>query len=194
MHTANTIYKDNDEASKYHRILGKPCYYLDVDQTELEDGTMNQTLKEYTYINGNPKTVALIDFKYPGKSLSDKYSSIKYQIWSSENEYKTPLPFFIVLTYLTNVHPVKMYYVIPANIPARQYFDKCKFSNKGRWMSLRAFSKFQHALRNIPWTPNQIIDADNLKAVGLPAGMTLNDLSGEVMEYVLPTLDFSWLK
>lgn len=191
--TQNTSYKDNDWASRYHRILGKSLYYLDVDQTELESGTMNKTLKEYTYENGNPKTVALIDFKYPGKSLSDKYSSIQYQIYSSEHEYKTPLPFYMVITYLSEEYPVKMYYVIPANSVARKGFEFLKFPMLGQWMSVRRFSQFQHWLRNKKWNGEEEILAANLLDINWNSELKLKELPGAEKQYPLPTMDFSWL-
>lgn len=188
---SNTIYCCNKSASNWHRILGKCCYYLDNDQTELEDGTVSATMKEFTYKDGHPETVALIDFKYPGKSLSDKYPAIQYQIYNSEHEYKVPVPFFIVLYYLDVQYPIKMYYVIPANIPARSYFDRCELSDKGTWMSIKMFSKFQHALRNKTWNGEELLKDANLSAIGLN-GTKLKDLSNIVMKYDLPYLDFSW--
>ena len=192
--TANTSFSGNRMASHWHRVLGKACYFLDSDHIELSDGTIGDTMKEYTYKNGVPSTVAMIDFKYPGKSLSDSYSAIQYQIHSTENEFKTPIPFFMVIYYLDkDIHEIPMYYVIPANVPARLYFDKCKLSDAGAWMTVKKFSKFQYALRNQPWNQNEVIDDKNAAMVGLRPNMTLRDLPDEPARYPLPKMNFSWL-
>lgn len=189
---ANTIFKGNNLASDWHRILGGCCYYGDIDQTETENGFEEEQMKEYTYDSGKPRTVAMIDWKYPGKSLSDKHPSIQYQIFTSEQEYKIPIPFFMVVYYLDEQFPVKMYFVIPANIPARTIFDRCELSDQGKWMSVRTFSKFQHLLRDKPWNGDEQIKNVNLGKIGLPDNMKLKDLSSKVKEYNLPYRDFSW--
>jgi hypothetical protein len=191
--TSNTKFKNNELASDYHRILGKCLYYLDSDQTELEERSAEATMKEFTYENGHPRTVALIDFKYPGNSLSDKYASIQYQIYNSEQEYKVPVPFFMTLYYLDLDHDVKMYYVIPANVPARKYFDKCELPAIGAWMSVKKFSKFLHAIRGKTWNGEESINDTNLFKVNLPAGTKLKNLSSKIKEYKLPYFDFSWI-
>lgn len=148
---------------------------------------------EYTYDYGRLRTVAIIDWKYPGQSLSDKYSAIKQQINLSDNELKVPVPFFIVVYYLDEQHPVKCYYVIPANKTARSLFDQYGFSHAGKWFSLKHFSIFQHKIRQKVWDKNEPINNDNLQKIGMERGMTLGDLSSEILEYKLPLMDFSWL-
>lgn len=192
---AKTNFSGNRSASEYHRILGKYCYYLDIDQIEMRDNSMNEIMKEFDYDdNDKMRTVAMIDWKYPGQSLSDKIPAIKYQIHTSENEYKVPIPFFIIITYLDNNYPIKSYYVIPSNIIARNYFNKANLSINGVWMSLKRFSKFQHALRGRNWNGNERLINANTKAVGLKDDMMLKELSNEYCEYKLPKLDFSWME
>lgn len=193
--SANTIY-NSSLPSIYHRILGKCCYYLDIDQTEANEGSMSERLYEFTYFNGNPKTVALIDYKYPGVSLSDKYSAIQYQIYTSENEYKHPIPFFIVITYLDHNYPVKMYYVIAANKPAREIHKRLEVSN-GMWLSIQGYSRFQHLLRNKKWNKEEIINPSNIAAIPdllIAKNAKLKDLPDSRMIYQLPEMEFSWQK
>ncbi len=191
--TSNTQFSGNQLASKFHRILGRQCCYLDIDQTELASGAMEETMYEYTYEDGESKPVAMIDFKYPGGSLSDKYPAIRFQIDLTEKRLIDPIPFFLVVYYLDSIHPVKCYYVIPANVPARAFFDKFSLSDAGVWMSLRDYSRFLHKLRNIPWNGEESIEAVNSGPIGLPTNMKLKDLSCTTKAYELPYLDFSWL-
>jgi hypothetical protein len=190
---ANTTFTGNKLATVFHRVLGKCCYMVDTDQRELETGIAEDIMNEYTYEHGHQKTVAMIDWKYPGKALSDSHPAIQYQIYSSENEWKNPMPFFMVVYYLDVQFTTKMFYVIPANVPARSMFDHWELSDRGAWMSPKKFSKFQHGLRNKPWNGEEVLRDENLIAAGLPAGMRLKDLSSATVEYPLPVLDFSWL-
>lgn len=191
---ANTVFKISDLTSHWHRVLGSCCYFLDQDQTELTDGTMESSMREFTYEDNHPKTVAIIDWKYPGKSLSDKYAAIKYQIHSSENEYKTPIPFFIIIYYLDDQYKEKMYYVIPANTYARNFFSINNFPIEGKWLTVYNFSKFQYALRSKKWNEFENIKRENLLAVGLAKDLKLKDLPNSYVEYPLPALNFSWIK
>ncbi len=175
-HQANTPYKVNPEASDYHRVLGKKAYGSDID------------MFEYTYNqDGTIKPIALFDYKYPGKQLGDNYSPIQLRITIAD---KLNLPFFVAVTYLDDKYPVKMYYIIPINNNAKNYFKRCELSSDGHWFSLRAFSKLQHALRGHKWNPEEEINDKNGEACGLPVFAKLKDLSNEVKQYPLPLLDF----
>lgn len=200
---SNTDYKENEWASKYHRILGRACYYSDIDQVDANEGSLSSMCVEYTYVDNKITPVSFTDWKYPNEGhISDRYSGIQLQITMADG---LKIPFFIVVTYLDEKFPVKMYYVIPANQYANKYFTKCELPTQGAWMSLRKFSKFQHGLRGKPWNAEEEIRGkrkfdgtyDNEKSlidVGLPVTTKLKDLSSQVQHYPLPQLQLSWLK
>lgn len=180
---ANTPYKDNNLASDYHRISGKYCYVTDIDlmPSGRKDNVDNMFF-EYTYLNSKIEPIACIDFKMPGKGLSDKWSAIQAQIAISD---KLEVPFFFAITYLDERYPVKCYYIIPINSLARSSYSP-------GWYSLKQYSKFQHKLRKLAWKATEAIDDRNLVAVQLAPGLTLGDLPDQVTAYPLPVFDFSW--
>lgn len=183
---ANTLYKDNNLASDFHRVSGKYSYVTDIDLIPSgESENTDNMFFEYKYENGNVEPVACIDFKMPGKSLSDKYSAIKAQISISN---KLNVPFFFAVTYLDERYPTKCYYIIPINEIAR---NNLKIKGVGAWCSLKEYSKFQHKLRNITWNGNEPIEPKNAEVVGLSC-KTLADLPNTKQKYELPNLDFSW--
>lgn len=180
-HTVNTTYKCNEEASTFHRITGKKCYGVDVDMLECK----------YQEGSSEPVPVAVTDYKYPGKSLSDTHSSFGAYLMLSK---RLDIPFFIIITYLDLNFTTKCYYVIPADQRAKKYFVRCKLNQQGAWLGLKDFSKFLHALRSQPWNGEEVVDADNLVACHLEAGTKLKELPNEIRQYPLPKLEFSWLK
>lgn len=184
----NTETRSNDLASDYHRILGYRMYSQDIDMMMTEIGNKEEMFYEFTG-NGNP--VAMIDYKYPGQRLSDKHFSIQGQINIAN---RLEIPFFFAITYLDVNHPIKMYYVIPINKLAREFWiETNRKPLPGAWLTLRQFSQFEHALRSMPWNPAEPIPERNLEAVQLQPGMTLGDLPNVKAEYPLPQLDFSWM-
>lgn len=187
-HIANTPYKDNNLASDYHRISGKYCYVTDIDLILSGDkDNQDNMFFEYTYKNNEIEPIACIDWKMPGKSLSDKYSPIQAQIAISN---KLGVPFYFIITYLDDKYPVKCYYAIPINKIARQLTPAS--DGVGSWLSLQEYSKFQHQLRKLNWNSLEPIETKNLQAVNLPTKLTLGELPNDKKEYPLPILDFSW--
>ena len=149
----NTNFRDLS-ASKFHRKLGRKIFMTDIDGLE------------YKYAPSGIEFVAVIDYK---AVLNDKYNLQPIYLNRSSiqaNRHlanKLEIPFFIVVTYLTDNYEVPMYYVYPANENANKY--------KPTWMSVHQFSEFQHELRNI--SPNQ---------------MEIGCLSKEMAEYNLPKI------
>ncbi len=183
---SNTDFKANESASDYHRILGKCCYYSDLDMTEADSGSEEAMCISYTYDNKNIKPVAIIDWKYPGKSLSDKYSAVQLRLTIANS---LNIPMFFCITYLDEQYPIKCFYVIPINLNAKHYFRRCGLVWQGEWMSVKTFSKFQHGLRNKTWNGEEEIDPKNAAACGLSVGK-LKDLPNQLTKYELPQMEF----
>ena len=177
-----TNYSGNELASQYQRILGDCCYYSDLDCIASEDGSKEDMTVSYTYKDNKPKPVFIIDWKHPKDIVHLEYSAIKLQSVMADT---CKIPFFIGVTYLDEQHPVKCYYIYPENSFAKNYFNKCNLLPGGAWFSLRSFSKFQHALRNKQWNPNQAITKANSIVVGLDA-KTLGELPNKCQTYTLP--------
>lgn len=184
-HTQNTPYSANDLASKYHRVLGRCCYYADIDCVNSKEGSEDNMCIDFTYDKDGPKVTHIIDWKYPGESISTKYAGIQIQKHIADT---LKVPFFIAITYLGDEHPVKTFYVIPANAMALAYFERCKLLPGGAYFSLKTMSKFQHALRNKKWNPEEEIHPANLAAVNLPEGTTLRQLPSDIKPYDLPKI------
>jgi hypothetical protein len=175
-------------ASIFQRVLGRCCYYSDLDDLEANEGS-TEMFVHYTYTHANPEPlpVAVIDWKYPGKSISTKYSPIKLQKVVAN---KLEIPFFITIAYLDVQHPIKCYYVIPVNSFAIKLFRKYRLDSvTGEWFSLRKFCMLQHLLRNRKPNWDEKIDQTNAKAAGLPLSATLGDLPDDVQIYPLPTIE-----
>ena len=174
-------------------IPGRGNYYCDFDSIISNEDTIESMAMEYTFIHGERKTVALIDWKQGiAESIPCKQNmeAIKQQAYFASHEMKTPLPFFIGLTFLLEEHTTKMYFMLPANKPARRIIP-----SNGKWMTLFAMSKFQHFIRNRKFDPDEIIFQDKiLTKYGFPIGMKLGDLPKERVEYPLPDIDFHFLQ
>lgn len=181
------------QASKFHRLLGKACYYCDLDQVSMKKGSHENMCVEYTYINNKPKAIFFTDWKYPeeNSSITWRQSSLQLQA-SMATELK--IPFFIIVTCLDPIeHPVKCYFVIPSNIVAVERFKEYGFPTEGRWMSLQSFSRFQHLLRNKIWNGEEQIMDENLIKCGLDTNMKLKDLPHQYRRYALPEIDIDAL-
>lgn len=156
---------------------------MDIDNIELEKGSVENMYVELGLQYGEPEAVAFVDFKMPGKSLSDKYFTIRGQINMAT---KLGIPFFFIITYLDDRYPVKMYYIIPINKIARKKYKD------GGWLSLRRYSQFQHHLRGEVWNPKETLNQQNVQKINLDY-KTLGDLPADEMEYPLPIMEFSWM-
>jgi hypothetical protein len=126
-----------------------------------------------------------------GQHFSDEYWTVQAQAYNYDCEFKRPIPFFIVLTYLSEEYTDKMYYVIPCNNTAKQLFQTYQKSLKGEWMTPLKFSQFQHLLRDISWNGEEVIDKRHTQVVGLPDDIKLNQLPNTKSIYPLPKLKFN---
>ena len=199
----NTAHNSTPEG-RMHRILGQKIYNVDFDYLAHSDGATDNLFSELTYVNNIPTTVAIIDYKYPGPAilktgLSDTAkwaNSIRYLIHFSENELKVPKPFFTVITYMDGDYGIPMFFVIPMNKPAFSYWMKNDLPMSGEWMTVRRYSKFQHALRCLKWNPNETLDADNVASCNLPPNFItcLGELPNDPVTYQLVPLHYSWLQ
>lgn len=187
---SNTTYKDNNLASDFHRISGRYCYTTDIDCLATNTGNEDNMFFEYSYDNHKIKPVAMIDWKHPGKSLSDKYSAVQAQIAIAD---KLEVPFFFIITYLSDEYDTKMYYVIPINEKARKIWAFWQRETPGDWLTLKSYSKFHHSLRKLEWNKDEPINQINLAAVKLSNINTLGDLPNKKAVYQLPELNFSWM-
>jgi hypothetical protein len=140
---------------------------------------------EFTYENGEAKPVAIIDYKHTGQILSDKWPAIQCQIWMANN---CGIPFYFVIYFLDEEYATKCYFVVPGNSLAKKQFAFWKLSEKGAWLGLKDYSKFQHALRKKIWNGDEVIDDKNLITVGFAPGMKLKDLPNKVDNYPLPEI------
>jgi len=185
---ANTPYKENGEASCWHRVLGICCICSDEDCVEALDGSIPMFIEgTFKYGEPDPVPVAMFDWKYPGKSLSDKYVAIRLQRGTA-NQLK--IPFFFAITYLDDNFPIKCYYVIPINQFAKDKFALWTYPIEGKFLSIKQFSKIQHTLRKKIWDGDEVIEPANLLAVGLTPPMCLKDLPDQTYPYTLPIMDF----
>lgn len=177
--TKNTPYNNYNIANDYHRVQGSICYEMDID------------VIEFTYINGKPIPIAIVDWKYPGKCLSDNFTCSQQQIAVAD---LLNVPLFFAITYLDDNFPVKMYYLIPINDIAHRFFFSNNVNQNGVWLTVLGYSRFLHKLRNKTWNGNEIINEKNLAAIGFSTPMKLKDLPNKYKEYELPKLDFSWMR
>ena len=189
--TQNTQWKSNDEASEIRRLLGRANYYCDFDDIMSNEDNIESSGMMYTFEYGKRKTVAIIDYKQgiaQDIPCKQNMEAIKQQAHFATNEMKTPLPFFIILTYLLDEHETKMYYTMPCDKAAR------KIIKKPRWMTLFEMSRFECFLRGKRFDPEEVINQDRLLAkYGFPSGMKLKDLPNIIVEYPLPRIDMDFI-
>lgn len=139
----------------------------------------------------------VIDYKHVkldevhNQYFTDTLFTIKAPAIYYDRGTKVPVPFFVVLTYLSEEFADKMYFVLPTNNAAKEHFQTYKKDLNGQWMTPLRFSQFQHTLRELSWNGEEIIDPINLKAVGLPVNLKLKELPNKLVEYPLPKLNFN---
>lgn len=180
-------------ASIYHRILGKCILYTDIDSLQTEEGSMDNINLEYLNNYGKNKRVAIFDYKRQNagkqQSVGMQYSAMQTQL-ELANDLNIPL--FMVLTYLSEEYEHKMYYVIPINDIAKDFFKKRKIDCCGMWQTLKTHSQFQHALRDIKWNQNERIPFkirwnETLKLSDREEYL-LKELPNKVVKYPLPKM------
>lgn len=179
--------------SRYQHCMGYRCYTSDTDEMNFQLGSMEEVFMGFDSTNQvrfaiDYKRVSL--FTVNEQRLSDQHWSVKSQAAFWDNQVKTPIPFFVVLTYLSEEFVHKMYFVLPANNAAKQLFTHYNKDLNGEWMTLLKFSQFQHLLRDISWNPEEVLDNKNTQLVGLPDDLKLNQLPNQKHTYPLPQLDF----
>jgi hypothetical protein len=130
-----TDFVGEPEFSDNQRTLGHKLYNSDND------------MKLRKYVNGKPQTVAIFEAKhgFSEKIDLDDSNIISDKIMCDE-EFKIPIPHFIVVYYLKPSFQIPMYYIIGNNKTAS---SAIKNFNNGRWkywFSEEDYSKFQHFL------------------------------------------------
>lgn len=179
--------------SYYQRILGSHCYTIDADELGFGQGGKGGKFMGFT---SDSKVRFAIDYKRINlatvheRIISDDYWTMKAQARLWDCQVKEPVPFFTVLTYLSEEYPDKMYYVIPTNNAAKTFFQKYGKAIKGEWMTILKFSQFQHLLRDISWNGEEVIDPDHLGKLQLPSTLKLKELPNKKAIYPLPNLRF----
>lgn len=181
-------------ASRFQHCTGYRCYTSDTDEMGFQTGSMEEVFMGFDSTN---QVRFAIDYKRVSletvneQYLSDQKWSVKSQAAFWDNQVKSPVPFFVVLTYLSEEFLDKMYFVIPTNNAAKLLFSYYNKDKTGEWMTLLKFSRFQHLLRDITWNPEEVIDNKNTRLVGLPDDLKLKDLPNHNHTYPLPQLDFN---
>lgn len=181
-------------ASRYQHCTGRHNYTIDGDEIGFQYGSVEG---EFMGFDGKKRAKFAIDYKRVNletvntRLISDKEFTIEAQAFHWDCELKIPRPFFVVLTYLSEEFEYKMYYVIPANNAAKLMFQNYNKHPKGQWMTVLQFARWQHLLRDLTLDPEEIIDKEHTRAVGLPDGTKLKDLPNKEHIYPLPQLDFN---
>lgn len=176
------------------RCLGARLYTIDGDEQGLDQGTLEGQFMGFT---GRKEMKFAIDYKHislqdvESQSFSDSYWTMQAQAYFYDCQVKKPVPFFTVLTYLSEEYENKMYFVIPSNNAAKLAFQHYNKHKNGQWMTLLQFSQFQHLLRGITWNGEEIIDTRNLIAAKLPNNLKLKELPNKQVIYPLPQLNFN---
>lgn len=120
--------------NSWHFKLGRRLYGSNVD------------FIAETYINGEQTFVALIDWKYGGANV------LKHNKVSSKIAKDYDISLFDVCWFLPGTsdnYDVPMYFVIPNNEKAMDFFRRGKFPLQGKWFSEYDYSRFEHFLRGI---------------------------------------------
>lgn len=184
--------------SLWHRALGRACFASDIDSFEMTSMNTEDSFMEFKIDLNNYECVAFFDYKMilsnPEKPqrFSDDYAPIRAQGKIADLQFKTPVPFFLALTFLDESYPDKMYYIIPINTSAKKFFKKYNISIKGNWQTTLQFSQFQHLLRKIKWNPEEIINERICDTINLPQGSKLKNLPNTKIKYNLPQLSFNY--
>ncbi|MGI0059653.1 MAG: hypothetical protein ACREBJ_07775 [Nitrosotalea sp.] len=189
-------------SSLCHRLNDKKCYLTDGDMLMTQNQDIENIMVEY----GQLGTVALIDYKrcvfneVQYRDFGGEYGAIRHQSFMCQYEYKRPKPFFVVLGYLDCSWTDKMYYVIPCNFCAKEFFldnESFKQSLSGAWMTPKFFSIFQSKLRNEKWNAKAVINDNVINSIlkldpNFPiwSGMSQQDLPNIQKIHPLPKEEF----
>jgi len=162
-----TSFYTDTHAIDYHRKLGNKCYGTDID------------MLEFTYENGEPKFLAMIDYKHGNSQFVNLAAPTVQAQMKLANQIK--VGFFICITYLNpEEFETPMYFLVPMNDQAKTSLAGYERTENGTWFTVKQYSKFQHDLRKVFWNR---FEKDN-------DGQVLGDLSDEDVRYNLPRFNY----
>lgn len=140
------------EFSDNQRRLGPQLYNNDHDMK----------LRKYT--NGKPSTVAIFEAKHGlSKVINLNDSNIVSDRIMCDEEFKVPVPHFIVVYYLKPSFEIPMYLVIGNNKAARNSIKQFNNGNTKFWFTEEQYSRFQYYLIGKTWNPDCILSNQDVR-------------------------------